>query len=139
MFPFVIIQTPISRIDFPAPRAALPLVSLRRGLFPRPTANQKPARPAEASDWLDRRLEERGAAFRSSKNLQTEVCSRNETGHLLDFYPFLPTATMQMIPLIPLVKLHSINFRCDCTRQNMVLMNVIANLPNLCPFIIIYS
>ena len=110
----MIIQTPISRIDFPAPRAALPLVSLRRGLYPRPTANQEQARPAEASDWLDRRLDESGAAFGSSKNLQTEVCSRNETGHLLDFHPFLPPATMQLIPLRLVTACeNSTNLWCD--------------------------
>ena len=85
----MIIQTPISRIDFPAPLPASPLVSPRQGLFPRPTANQNPDRPAEPSHWMDRRLDESGAAFRSGKNLQTEVC-QNETGHLLDFQPFLP-------------------------------------------------
>ena len=89
----MIIQTPISRIDFPAPQAAFPLASRRQGLFPRPTANQDPARPAEASDWSDRRLDESGAAFRSAKNFQTEVC-RNQTGHLLDFHPFMSLVAM---------------------------------------------
>ena len=85
----MIIQTPISRIDFPAPWRRFSLASRRQGLFPRPTTNQKPDRPATASDWLLPRLAKSGAAFRSGKNLQTEVC-QNETGHLLDFQPFLP-------------------------------------------------